>query len=66
MTLFLFKIFHRVGDDVGVDQHQLPVPVYARYLRFYATSVYDWNCIGVEVYGTESEFTFALVLHYYA
>ncbi|XP_078352364.1 lactadherin-like [Oculina patagonica] len=46
-------IFHRVGDDVGVDQHQFSVPVYARYVRFYATSIYYWNCISVEVYGTE-------------
>ena len=56
-----FKVFHRIGEADGIDQHQLPVPVYARYVRFYATSVYDWNCVKVEVYGTESEFIYLFI-----
>ena len=45
--------FYRQGDSNTVDQHKLPVPVTARYLRFNPTQRHAWNCLRVEVYGTE-------------
>ena len=47
--------FHRQGDSNTIDQHKLPVPVTARYLRFNPTQRHAWNCLRVEVYGTERE-----------
>ena len=47
--------FHRQGDSNTVDQHKLPVPVIARYLRFNPTQRHAWNCLRVEVYGTQRE-----------
>ena len=52
----MVKTFHRAGDYITVDEHELPVPVFARYVRFHATKVHTWNCMRVEVYGTEGEF----------
>ena len=48
--------FHRQGDSNTVDQHNLPVPVAARYLRFNPTQRHGWNCLRVEAYGTKREF----------
>ncbi|KAL9973277.1 hypothetical protein ACROYT_G019707 [Oculina patagonica] len=42
--------FHRQGDSNTVDQHKLPVPVYARYFRFHPTKQHTWNCLRVELY----------------
>ena len=47
--------FHRQGDSNTIDQHKLPVPVTARFLRFNPTQRHAWNCLRVEVYGTERE-----------
>ena len=47
--------FHRQGDSNTVDQHKLPVPVTVRYLRFNPTQRHAWNCLRVEVHGTEGE-----------
>ncbi|XP_078361829.1 uncharacterized protein LOC144646163 isoform X3 [Oculina patagonica] len=46
--------FHRQGDSNTVDQHQLPVPVSARYFRFHPTKQHSWNCLRVELYGESS------------
>jgi len=45
--------FHRQGDSNTVDHHKLPVTVTARYLRFNPTKRHTWNCLRVEVYGTD-------------
>ena len=37
--------------DLGVDRHNLPIPVVARYIRFYPTKHIRWDCLRVEVYG---------------
>ena len=57
LYVIFLKTFHRAGDYTTVDEHELPVPVYANYVRFRPTKVYTWNCMRVEVYGTESEFS---------
>ncbi|XP_078381896.1 uncharacterized protein LOC144664624 [Oculina patagonica] len=43
--------FHRAGNSATVDQHKLPVPASARYIRFHPTKQHVWNCLRVEVYG---------------
>jgi len=45
------EMFHRNGGASNVDQHSLPVPVFARYIRFYPVTQHEWNCLRVEVYG---------------
>ena len=52
---FNWQEFHRQGDSNTVNQHKLPVPVTARYLRFNPTQRHAWNCLRVEVYETERE-----------
>ena len=46
----LTQEFHR-KKDLGVDRHNLPIPVVARYIRFYPTKHIRWDCLRVEVYG---------------
>ncbi|KAL9956906.1 hypothetical protein ACROYT_G038461 [Oculina patagonica] len=48
--------FHRkLGDAEAVDHHGFPSPVFAKYIRFHPTGQHGWNCLKVEVYGTESD-----------
>ncbi|KAL9987872.1 hypothetical protein ACROYT_G002249 [Oculina patagonica] len=42
--------FQRLGDSNTIDQHKLPVPVFARYFRFNPTLRNNWNCLRVEIY----------------
>ena len=46
----LTQEFHR-KKDLGVDRHNLPIPVVARYIRFYPTKHIRLDCLRVEVYG---------------
>ena len=46
----LTQEFHR-KKDLGVDRHNLPIPVVARYIRFYPTKYIRWDCLRVKVYG---------------
>jgi len=46
--------FHREGFSHTVDEHKLPEPVSARYIRFHPTRQHAWNCLRVEVYSTKS------------
>ena len=53
---YFLKIFQRAGIiPYDVHYHELPVPVYARYIRFYPTKLWYWNCMRAEVYGSESK-----------
>ena len=54
-SLKCWQEFHRQGDSNTIDQHKLQVPVTARYLRFNPTQRHAWNCLRVEIYGTERE-----------
>ncbi|KAL9978251.1 hypothetical protein ACROYT_G015748 [Oculina patagonica] len=45
--------FLRKGEKNTADQHKLE-PIYARYIRFHPTKRYKWNCLRVEVYGTDT------------
>ncbi|XP_078381057.1 uncharacterized protein LOC144663858 [Oculina patagonica] len=47
--------FQRKGDAETVDHHGFPSPVFARFIRFHPTGQHGWNCLKVEVYGTESD-----------
>ncbi|XP_078380198.1 lactadherin-like [Oculina patagonica] len=47
--------FHREGGANTVDHHGFPSPVFARFIRFHPTGQHDWNCLKVEVYGTQSD-----------
>ncbi|XP_078346829.1 lactadherin-like [Oculina patagonica] len=42
--------FNRQGNSNTVDEHKLPVPISARYVRFYPTKQHNWNCLRVELY----------------
>ncbi|XP_078357449.1 uncharacterized protein LOC144642352 isoform X2 [Oculina patagonica] len=42
--------FQRIGDSNTIDQHKLPVRVFARYFRFNPTQRNRWNCLRVEIY----------------
>ncbi|XP_015748020.1 PREDICTED: EGF-like repeat and discoidin I-like domain-containing protein 3, partial [Acropora digitifera] len=43
-------IFHKKGDSETVDQHTLPMPLEARYVRFHPVRQVTWNCMRVEAY----------------
>ncbi|RMX38853.1 hypothetical protein pdam_00022995, partial [Pocillopora damicornis] len=41
--------FQSFGYDFAIDQHKLPLPVYARYFRFYPIQRHG-NCLRVEIF----------------
>lgn len=51
---FFTQIFHKKGDSETVDQHTLPMPLEARYVRFHPVRQVTWNCMRVEAYKSKS------------
>lgn len=49
------QVFHREGNSNTIDQHKLPTPVHAKYIRFHPTNRHNWNCLRVEVYSDKPQ-----------
>ena len=50
------KEFQSIGYGPSIAQHKLPLPVYARYFRFYPIQRHRSPCIRVEIFKQKCEF----------
>ena len=54
--IIVSKQFQGIGYGPSIAQHKLPLPVYARYFRFYPIQRHRRICIKVEIFKQKCEF----------
>ena len=54
--IIVSKQFQGIGYGPSIAQHKLPLPVYARYFRFYPIQRHRRTCIRVEIFKQKCEF----------
>ena len=54
--IIVSKEFQSIGYGPSIAQHKLPLPVYARYFRFYPIQRPRRTCIRVEIFKQKCEF----------
>ena len=54
--IIVSKEFQSIGYGPSIAQHKLPLPVYARYFRFYPIQRHRRTCIRVEIFKQKCEF----------
>ena len=54
--IIVSKEFQSIGYGPSIAQHKLPLPVYARYFRFYPIQSHRRTCLRVEIFKQKCEF----------